>query len=119
MCCSIPLSVRIQPKFNKISENEVIKVFNEPCILRRSVPRESIKVPVVRLCLNITDGLQPVTGDKVRSPDLIQCSRFLCKGYCGSLKMVNDNTLKERLEMRKEGQLRCCIGAGLGAVDIL
>ena len=48
-------AIGIQPKFNEIGEDEVVKVVNEPLILGFGVPGERVQIGIVCLCLNITD----------------------------------------------------------------
>ena len=53
---------------------------------------------------------------KVRFSNLIDFSGFLYKCYGRYAEIVNGNTLKERLQIRKKGLFRGCLGVGLGAV---
>ena len=48
-------ALRVQLKFDKIGEDEVIKVFDEPFVLCFGMTCEGIKVPAVCFCLNITN----------------------------------------------------------------
>ena len=99
VCCYALLPVAPQLEIEEIGKDKIIQISDETLVLFSGVSGEVVEVSAGFFCFNIADGQQSFHGDEIRSPDLIEASRFLCQPYGVSIEAVNKQCFKKPLEM--------------------